>query len=167
VAGRVDPTRARVQGALETARPLLRRAVPLVARLRPALRALHAAADDGVPLVSELMPVVRRVSDATLPMLERADKGTRRPLYQLIGPLLSVLDSAGSVTDGRGHLISFQGGVNSRSGEGLLPCEAMVTNPTSAQKVTCAQLSTLMAQLLGRQPETMAPQDVSNPGRGG
>jgi virulence factor Mce-like protein len=157
-ARRVRPTLDRLIPALDATTPVLARAQPLVQRLRPALRGLRDAARQGVPLIDELIPVLDRIRTSTIPYLEKPESDTKRPLYTIIGPTINEIGDSVSAYDAQGHMISFEGGISGRAGEGILPCTVLVTDPK--EKLTCANLNALFAQLSGQQPPQQDPQDT-------
>lgn len=165
-ARRVAPTVDRLRLALARTTPFLRDARPLVRELRPALSDLMTASRQGDPLVTGLTPVVDRLRTDILPFLDRTTPLQGEKLYKLIGPLASELDSAGSTFDAQAHFIAFQGGFSSRSGEGILPCTALLTDPTAAQKLTCENLNVIFKQLTGK-PVPAIPGVTPAKGAGG
>ena len=150
VASRVAPTVDRLRAALAGTTPTLRRARPLVRDLRPALDGLAAASTDVRPLLDELGPLLDRLTSRTLPFLYRKDaEDTQRRLFELVGPLVTLLNSAAGVYDAQGHNIIFQAGISTKALEGILPCKVLLSDPTARDLITCENLQQLLRLVLG------------------
>jgi virulence factor Mce-like protein len=155
-ARRHSPAVADLAPALRAATPVVRAAEPLLADLRPAVRRLRSAGRAGTPLVAALDPTIERLADDLLPWLGSVDPHTHRRVYELIGPTFATVDSLAEAYDSNGHDISFQAGISTRSGGGLLPCELLLTDPTTTEKLRCSGLSAGLAELLGQTPPSRA-----------
>jgi virulence factor Mce-like protein len=150
VAPRVAPTVDRLRAALQDTTPTLRRARPLVAALRPALTSLASASASARPLLDALAPLLGRVNERTLPFLFRTDaEDTQRRLFELVGPLVTLLNSAAATYDAQGHFIIFQGGISTKIAEGILPCKLVLSDPDARELVTCENLNQLLKLVLG------------------
>lgn len=148
----LDPAARAASPALRAATPVLHGLDPLLADLQPAVRRLRAVGRAGTPLVRELDPTVTRTRDEILPWLEGADPHTHRKVYELIGPTISFLDSLTQAFDANGHDVPFQAGSSTRALGGLLPCEALLTDPTASQKIQCQGLDRGLGELFGGRP---------------
>jgi virulence factor Mce-like protein len=145
------PSTTIARPAVISLRRVLDRLQPLLVSLRPAIRTLAQASGPGVSLVNGLAPTFTRLNDQLLPWLNSQDSTLKRPVYQLIGPFFSGLNSVASEYDGHTHLIHFPAspGLNSFD---FLPCTLFVASPSPAEKSNCNGLNTLLADLLGSGP---------------
>ncbi|WP_249011610.1 MlaD family protein [Conexibacter sp. DBS9H8] len=140
--------------AVISLRRVLNRLQPLLSSLRPAIRTLAQASGPGIGLVHGLAPTFTRLNQQLLPWLNSQDSTIKRPIYQLIGPFFSGLNSVASEYDGHTHLIHFPSppGLNSFD---FLPCTVFAPNPNPTQQSNCNALNTMLGDLLGAAPSSL------------
>ena len=148
------PGVARLDGTLRSTRPaldrltrLLDRARPLLAALQPALSALGRVGQHGAPLLDALERSLRNVDERVLPDLADVDPETGRSNFEMIGPTFAAAGDAASEFDGSGHWLRFPPTPDTRSLLAL-PCQEMLTDPTSGELLRCEALSQVLRKLL-------------------
>lgn len=148
----LDGAAAATTPALRAAQPVLRAAQPLLDDLQPAVRRLRGVGRAGKPLVDKLDPMVVRTRDEILPWLTSRDEHTGRRIFELLGPTFSFLAALTQSYDTNGHDVAFQAGSGARGAGTLFPCEALLTDPTEAQKVKCNGLAEGLRELFSPSP---------------
>jgi virulence factor Mce-like protein len=119
------PLLGETERTLVHARPLLRRAPPL-------LRGLGAASEEGVPLLAGLTPIVQRLNTNLIPFLKVTDPDTRLKLYETFGPFASALGSAFSGYAANGYVYNFN--VQLDTGSVVLPCDTGPNGVSNLQR---------------------------------
>ena len=139
-----------IDPALQDLRPLLTQLKPFTTDLQPAVRRLRSAAISGSPAFTALGPALDRANSKILPYLDSKDSHTGRKVYELLGPTFSSLDSLAASYDDKGHDVSFQVGSGLRLLGGVIPCEALLTDPSKAASVNCENFNNALSGLFGK-----------------
>jgi virulence factor Mce-like protein len=148
-ARRLDDALAETRPALRQAAPLLRDARPTFSALRSALGDLAVAGKAGVPVMRGFTPTLKRTESTLLPWLRRHDDATKVTNGDAIGPLFSILASAGSNFDPAGHLMRFLGLAGGERTLNFSPCQTFLVDPNAKQRVECRALVRALAVTFG------------------
>ncbi|MEV4421147.1 MlaD family protein [Patulibacter sp. NPDC049589] len=173
VAQELRPGARKLAGSADDANELLTAAAPLLKDAKPTVRALKPAVQDltklttsGNDLMAAANPVLDDAIYPILPYLRTPGVVSKRKLYTMIGPAISVGDAGTAWGDSRGTFGNFEAGAGEGTIPAFSPCQTWITDGTVPpdQKINCdAAVRIIAALVTGTSPDQIDVKGAAAP----